>query len=71
MAVANARLHRREQVQAEELRIANLALLRSIQIHDRLTKVAFGGERQQGDRPGALRGIAVHESCGVPDDAVD
>ena len=48
MALANARLHRRERVQAEERRVANLALLRSMQIHDRLTKVAFGGERQQG-----------------------
>jgi hypothetical protein len=49
VALANARLHRREREQAEELlRIANLVLQRSMEIHDRLTKVALGGEGQQG-----------------------
>ena len=48
MALANARLHGREREQAEELRLANLALVRSMEIHDRLTKVALGGEGQAG-----------------------
>jgi sugar diacid utilization regulator len=47
-ALANARLHSREREQADELRVANHALQRSMEIHDRLTKVAFGGEGQQG-----------------------
>ncbi len=63
VALANARLHRREREQAEELRVANLALRRSMEIHDRLTKVALGGDGQQGiaqavyeltDRPAAI-----------------
>ncbi len=48
VALANARLHSREREQAEELRLANLALVRSMEIHDRLTKVALGGEGQGG-----------------------
>jgi sugar diacid utilization regulator len=48
VALANARLHSREREQAEELRIANLMLQRSMEIHGRLTKVALGGEGQQG-----------------------
>ena len=48
VALANARLHRREREQVEELRIANLALQRSMEIHDRLTKGALGGEGLQG-----------------------
>ena len=48
VALANARLHAREREQAEELRVANLALQRSMEIHDRLTRVALGGEGQQG-----------------------
>ena len=45
------------------LRLANLALVRSMEIHDRLTKVALGGEGQAGiaqavyeltDRPAAI-----------------
>ena len=47
VALANARLHSREREQAEELRLANLALVRSMEIHDRLTKVALGGEGQR------------------------
>ena len=63
VALANARLHSRERGQAGELRLANLALVRSMKIHDRLTKVAFGGEGQAGiaqavyeltDRPTAI-----------------
>ena len=63
VALANARLHSRERGQAGELRLANLALVRSMKIHDRLTKVAFGGEGQAGiaqavyeltDRPAAI-----------------
>jgi sugar diacid utilization regulator len=48
VALANAGLHSREREQAEELRLANLALVRSMEIHDRLTKVALGGEGQAG-----------------------
>ena len=63
VALANTRLHSREREQAEELHIANLVLQRSMEIHDRLTKVALGGEGQQGivqavyeltDRPAAI-----------------
>src|ERR1700728_4793345 len=48
VALANARLHSREREQAEELHLANLALVRSMEIHDRLTKVALDGEGQAG-----------------------
>src|ERR1700733_2984907 len=48
VALANARLHSREREQAEVGRLANLALVRSMEIHDRLTKVALGGEGQGG-----------------------
>jgi hypothetical protein len=48
VALANARLRAREREQAAELRVANLALLRSMEIHDRLTRVALGGEGRQG-----------------------
>jgi sugar diacid utilization regulator len=58
VALANARLHSRERKQAEELRVANLALRRSMEIHDRLTKVALRGEGQQGIVE------AVHELTG-------
>jgi sugar diacid utilization regulator len=63
VALANARLHGREREQAENLRLANLALVRSMEIHDRLTEVAFGGAGQAGiaqavyeltDRPAAI-----------------
>ena len=63
VALANARLRSREREQAEEVRLANLALVRSMEIHDRLTKVALGGEGQAGiaqavyeltDRPAAI-----------------
>ena len=63
VALASARLHSREREQAEQLRLANLALMRSMEIHDRLTKVALEGEGQAGiaravydltDRPAAI-----------------
>jgi sugar diacid utilization regulator len=60
MALANARLYSREREQAEELRLANLALVRSIEIHDRLAKVALGGEGQAGIAQ------AVYELTGRP-----
>jgi hypothetical protein len=37
-----------QREQAEDPRVANLALVRSMEIHDRLTKVALGGEGQAG-----------------------
>src|SRR5689334_10095378 len=48
VALAKARLHSREREQAGELRLANFALVRSMEIHERLTKVALGGEGQAG-----------------------
>ena len=48
VALANARLHRREREQSEELRVANLALRRGMEIHDRLTQVALGGDGRRG-----------------------
>lgn len=57
-ALANAWLHRREREQATALQETNLALRRSIEIHDRLTRVALG--------PGGQDGIAqaVYELTG-------
>jgi sugar diacid utilization regulator len=48
VALANARLHSRERAQAAGLLAANLALRRSMEIHDRLTQVALRGEGQEG-----------------------
>ena len=48
VALANAHLHHRERDQADELRAANLALRRGMNIHDRLTRVALAGEGQDG-----------------------
>jgi len=48
VALANAHLHHREREQAEELRAANLALRRGMEIHDRLTRVALAGGGQDG-----------------------
>jgi sugar diacid utilization regulator len=47
-ALANAHLHHREREQAAELQAANLALRRSMEIHDRLTRVALADEGQDG-----------------------
>jgi DNA-binding PucR family transcriptional regulator len=60
VALANARLRAREREHAAELGAANLALRRSIEIHDRLTKVALGDEGQQGIAQ------AVHELTDRP-----
>ncbi|MGZ6589879.1 MAG: PucR family transcriptional regulator, partial [Solirubrobacteraceae bacterium] len=64
-ALANARLHARDQETAGELRKANAALAatvaaleRSTAIHDRLTRVATAGEGQEGIAR------AVHELTG-------
>ena len=47
-ALANARLHHRERERAGELQVANLALRRGMEIHDRLTRVALADEGQEG-----------------------
>jgi sugar diacid utilization regulator len=55
IALANARVHTRERAAADDLRIANgalaktvAALERSTAIHDRLTQVAVAGEGREG-----------------------
>ena len=48
VALANAHLHRQERERAGELQVANLALRRGMEIHDRLTMVALAGEGQDG-----------------------
>ena len=60
VALANARLHAREREQAEQLRVANLTLRRTMEIHDRLTRVALAGEGQEGIAQ------AVYELTGYP-----
>jgi sugar diacid utilization regulator len=67
MALANARLHAQERATAEELVKVNStlgatvqALRRSMEIHERLTKVAMSGEGQEGIAR------AVHELTGHP-----
>jgi sugar diacid utilization regulator len=67
MALANARLHAQERATAEELAKVNStlgatvhALRRSMEIHERLTKVAMSGEGQEGIAR------AVHELTGYP-----
>ena len=67
VAVSNARLHARERETAAELAAANTALAetvnslrRSMDIHERLTRVAVSGEGQ----PGIAK--AVHELTGMP-----
>ena len=60
VALANAHLHGREREQATKLGAANLALRRSMEIHDRLTTVALGGEGQDGIAQ------AVYELTGCP-----
>ena len=67
VAVSNARLHAKERATAAELAAANTALAetvtslrRSMDIHDRLTRVAVSGEGQ----PGIAK--AVHELTGMP-----
>ncbi len=67
VAVSNARLHARERATAAELAATNEALAetvarlqRSMDIHQRLTRVAVSGEGQ----PGIAR--ALHELTGMP-----
>jgi len=67
MALANARLHAQERAATEELAKVNStlgatvhALRRSMEIHERLTKVAMSGDGQEG----VAR--AVHELTGYP-----
>ncbi len=67
VAVSNARLHARERATAAELAATNAALAqtvtslqRSMEIHDRLTRVAVSGEGQ----PGIAK--ALHELTGMP-----
>ncbi len=60
VALANARLHARERDQAEQLRASNLALRRTMEIHDRLTQVALTGEGQEGIAQ------AVYDLTGYP-----
>jgi sugar diacid utilization regulator len=48
VALANAHLHRRERERAGELQVANLALRRDMEIHDRLSRVALAHEGQDG-----------------------
>ena len=67
VAVSNARLHARERATAAELAVTNDALAetvtslqRSMDIHQRLTRVAVSGEGQ----PGIAK--ALHELTGMP-----
>jgi sugar diacid utilization regulator len=67
VAVSNARLHASERATAAELAAANAALAetvanlrRTMDVHDRLTRVAVSGEGQ----PGIAR--ALHELTGMP-----
>ena len=55
IALASARLRGRERAQAGELAAANLALQRSIEIHDRLTQVALSGHGAGRNRQGRVR----------------
>ena len=60
LALANAELHASERAQAAQLQSANLALRRSMKIHDRLTQVALRGDGQEGIAR------AVYELTGHP-----
>jgi sugar diacid utilization regulator len=67
VAVSNARLHARERATAAEVAATNAVLAqtvaslqRSMEIHDRLTRVAVSGEGQ----PGIAK--ALHELTGMP-----
>ena len=66
VALANARLHARERATAGELVEANQSLQRTIEIHDRLTTVAWAAEEGQ---EGIVR--ALHELTGRPVLTVD
>jgi sugar diacid utilization regulator len=58
VALSNVRLLNRERDQAAELRAANLALSRSMNVHQALTRVALSGEGQDGIA------LAVHNLTG-------
>jgi len=60
VALANTRLHTREREQAEQLRVTNLALRRTMEVHDTLTQVALEGRGQDGIAQ------AVHDLTGYP-----
>jgi sugar diacid utilization regulator len=60
VALANARLHAREREQAEQLQVTNLALRRTMEVHDTLTQVALEGRGQDGIAQ------AVHDLTGYP-----
>jgi DNA-binding PucR family transcriptional regulator len=60
VALANARLHTRERERAQQLRVANLALRRTMEIHGTLTRVALEGGGQDGIAQ------AVHDLTGYP-----
>jgi len=60
VALANTRLHAREREQAEQLRVTNLALRRTMEVHDTLTRVALEGRGQDGIAQ------AVHDLTGYP-----
>ncbi len=60
VALANARLHTRQREQAQQLRVANLALRRTMEVHDTLTQVALEGRGQDGIAK------AVHDLTGYP-----
>jgi sugar diacid utilization regulator len=60
VALVNARLHAREREQAEQLRVTNLALRRTMEVHDTLTQVALEGRGQDGIAQ------AVHDLTGYP-----
>jgi sugar diacid utilization regulator len=60
VAIANARLLARERATASELKTTLGALRRSMEIHDRLTRVATAGEGVEGIAS------AVHQLTGLP-----
>lgn len=60
VALANARLHTRERQQAAQLQVANLALRRTVEIHDTLTQVVLEGGGQDGIAQ------AAHDLTGYP-----
>jgi sugar diacid utilization regulator len=60
VALANARLHAQKRAVSQELEEVNAALQRSMDIHQRLTRVALSGMGQEGIAS------AVHELTGYP-----
>ncbi|HEY2522307.1 MAG TPA: helix-turn-helix domain-containing protein [Streptosporangiaceae bacterium] len=58
VALSNVRSLNRERDQATELRAANLALSRSMEVHETLTRVALGGQGQDG------LAVAMHKLTG-------